>query len=78
MPGRSRRSSFERRLATRSDLSQRSGDWNRAARMAGSRPPTAPISAENARPPTSRAGVILNLNATSLKLLKLVVPVDKP
>ena len=36
----------------------------RAARIAGSRPPTAPITAEKIRPPASSAGVMRNLNAS--------------
>src|SRR5206468_8132771 len=50
----------------------------RAARIAGSRPPTAPINAEKIKPPAINAGVMRNLNATSLKLEKFVVPVDRP
>src|SRR5215211_2552843 len=50
----------------------------RAARSAGSRPPAAPINAANNRPSTSSIGVMRNLKATSLKLEKLVVPVDRP
>src|SRR6202035_5622024 len=34
----------------------------RAARSAGSRPPAAPISAANTRPPASSAGMMRNLN----------------
>ena len=50
----------------------------RAARNAGNRPPAAPISAANTRPPASSTGVMRNLKATSLKLEKFVVPVDRP
>ena len=50
----------------------------RAARIAGSRPPTAPITAEKIRPSASSPGVIRNLNASSLKLVMFIAPVDRP
>ena len=50
----------------------------RAARSAGKKPPTTPISAAKMTPISSRPGVTLNGNATSLKDVQFVVLVVIP
>jgi len=60
--------------------SSRSADamgW-RAARMAGSRPPTSPISVAQTMPWTSSRGVTANANVSWLKLCQFIVAAWNP
>src|SRR5690348_6632813 len=50
----------------------------RAARIAGRRLPKTPRAIENKSASATSCGVMRNLNTTSLKLLKLMVPVAIP
>ena len=50
----------------------------RAARMAGKRPPTRPMTAAQTMPATSRTGVTAKAKATWLKVCQLIVAAWKP
>ena len=49
-----------------------------AARMAGSKPPTTPMTNAKTTPRTNKSGVMVNANATCEKVCKFIAPVVMP